>query len=84
MRASTVLLAACCLLGGCAALPPEGSLARLKHEARTDIVRDCSRYPERYGFSYTLQEYLVAVRDAPGWVPPLTEYCHSLARRSVR
>jgi hypothetical protein len=84
MNASSGPLVACFLLAGCTALPPEGSMARLKHDAQIDIVRDCSRYPERYGFSYTLQEYLVAVRDAPGWVPRLPEYCYSVARKSVR
>lgn len=84
MKSGSAPLAVCLAVVGCAALPPEGSMARLKHDATMHVVQDCSRHPEHYGFSYTKEEYLTTARDLPGWVPDLSQYCWALARRSIR
>lgn len=66
-------------LSACTSLPPPGSVAA--DEKRWLMIRtDCRRYPERYGFPYSREEYVRTQFVFGTWIPDLGNYCSRVAR----
>ena len=75
----TLLAAFVILMTACSTLPPEGSLARLKHDGRRALTADCMKSPELYGFPYTRAENADLAGLNPGLAPNVYTHCKRVA-----
>ena len=71
-------------VAACGTTPAHGPLEGKKQEQRLALVKDCLRYPERYGFPYTWEAYVEAHHAVGNWVPNLHAYCHRTGSSLVR
>ena len=64
----------------CATKPPDGTVARIKYEARKSPLADCMKFPERYGFPNTRSENADLAGLHPGLSPNVYSYCRRVAQ----
>lgn len=82
MKLCTLL--AISLLTACSAIPPEGSVARMKYDTRAALADDCMRDPGHFGFPYTRAENTDLQSSAPQFALNVDRYCWQAAYQLVR
>ena len=71
-------------VAACSTTPPEGTIARVKHDARKTLIADCIQYPEQYGFPNTRAENADLLSVTPALAPNVYSYCKRVAQHQVR
>lgn len=80
----SLIFAAMVTASACASLPPDGSLARLKHDQRLALTEHCLSSPERFGFPNTRSENADLLTIDPALAPNVYRYCRQAAQYLVR
>lgn len=72
------------LLTACSALPPNGSLERMKYDSRSDLVRQCVGDPQQFGFPYSRAQNSELLTIAPQRSLNVDSYCRKVVWHLVR
>ena len=70
-------------IAACSTVPPEGSVARVKYDARRALIAQCIESPESFGFPYTRAENADLLGVAPGMSLNVYSHCRRVAAHKV-